>query len=93
MDITTLEKLLEKGELEEAKKILEDYFRIPATEEEKGAVYFNLANMYMKVMNDLNGRHKNALEQALFRLEQIERAKKDTLNQIDIARVKKELNG
>ncbi len=93
MDTAVLEKLLEKGELEEARNLLENYFKEPASDDEKGAAYFNFTNMYMKVMNAINGRYKLGLEEALSRLEEIEKAKKESVNQIDIARVKKELNG
>jgi hypothetical protein len=91
IDNEKLEKLMEEQKWDEARQMLEDFFASEMTAEEKGAVYVNMAAIYMKVMNKINEQYESALDDALMVLKDINNTEREVLDAININKIRKQI--
>jgi hypothetical protein len=91
IDTQKLEKLMEEQKWDEARQMLEDFFASEMTPEEKGAIYTNMAMVYMKVMNRINEQYEQALDDALMVLKDINNTEREVLDAININKIRKQI--
>jgi len=91
IDTTKLESLLEAKKFDEAKKLLEEYFKSHLTGEEKASLYLDFAGTYLSVMNKINGRYNAAMRSVLEDLEKVDSAEKDAKHRLKLVEVRSSL--
>jgi hypothetical protein len=91
IDTEKLEKLMEEEKWDEARQMLEDFFASEMTPEEKGAIYTNMAMVYMKVMNRINEQYEKALDDAIDVLKEINKTESEVLDNINIHNIRKQI--
>lgn len=65
IDTTEIESLLEAEKWEEARGLLDKYLSRALTEKEKGEIYTNFAQVYLKVQNEINKKYEEVLDNAI----------------------------
>lgn len=94
MDSQKITELIKNKKLDEAKKILEDYIKnVELTDEEKGAVYVNLASIYLEASNNLNREYEKFLDGILSLVSEIDSMKGELSDKIDLAAVRSQIKG
>lgn len=94
LDTKKLEKLLTEKKLDEAKALLEDFFhKVELTPEEKGALYVNLAKIYLEVNNRINGQYLKMLDNMLEALKKVDQKGKEINDRIELAVVRSKIKG
>ncbi len=63
LDEQTLESLLERGALDEARAYIDSYFLTPSTPGDKAEAAIDYTHIYMKAMNKINRRHLQSLRE------------------------------
>ena len=91
IDTEKLEKLMEEEKWDEARQMLEDFFASEMTPEEKGAIYTNMAMVYMKVMNRINEQYEKALDDAIDVLKEINKTESEVLDNNNIHNIRKQI--
>ncbi|HEY4506097.1 MAG TPA: hypothetical protein VJJ24_01455 [Candidatus Paceibacterota bacterium] len=77
IDTKEIEMLLEAEKWEEARTLLDSYMSRPLTDKEKGEIYTNFAEVYLRVQNDLNKRYEEVLDDAIATAKDINHAEED----------------
>ncbi len=90
-DAEKLEKLMGEEKWDEARQMLEDFFAVEMTPAEKGAIYTNMAMVYMKVMNKINEQYEKALDDAIDVLKEINKTEGEVLDNINIHNIRKQI--
>lgn len=63
MDVSEIKKLIDRGKLSEAKKMLRDYLeQAKLSPKEMGKTYAEFASLYVRVMNQILENYKNIQE-------------------------------
>ncbi len=92
IDTEKLESLLAENKSEEAKALLEAYFKQPLTDEEKGALYTYYAQVYLEVTKKIQEEYIESLRQIVSDLESLDAYSKGMSDKIQLGQVRAELN-
>ncbi len=90
-DAKKLEVLLTAKKFPEAKKLLESFFLGDLTPKEKAAAHLNFAEIYMRVMNQISGEYRAALEEVADMLEKVNAKEKEVHGKIKLREVRQNL--
>mgnify|MGYP001559641670 CR=1 FL=1 len=77
IDTKEIEILLEAEKWEEARTLLDRYMSRPLSDKEKGEIYTNFAEIYLRVQNDLNKRYEEVLDDAIATAKDINKAEEE----------------
>lgn len=91
IDTKKLEELLAAEKWDEAKVILEDYFKADWPAEDRGAVLANLASIYLEVNNKIGREYERTLDEAILALKEIKSREKKIDDKIKMAKIKSEI--
>lgn len=83
-----IEKLLEEHRFEEARTLLNELFSEEMSEDDNGRLYSEYALWYMTVMNTVNSAYRDALEEAVQDLKELEKNERIFDDQVGIAKAK-----
>ena len=90
--IDEIEKLLEQGNVSEAKKLLEAYYAMPTGKTEDAHVRVALVVATMRLMNSYNKTYKEALVEAIELTKEIKDAKRKADEAVKLAEARANLN-
>lgn len=91
IDEKKLESLVADQKWDEAKALLDEFFKSEMTPAEKGELYANLASIYMKVMTNINHKYSAALGDAIENLKQIETDDGTIKDTLDLSKTRDQL--
>ena len=80
LDTDHLVQLLEQGQFDQAKSLIEGFFEPELTKEEKGAALVNLATLYMDFRTKNNERYSEFMQEAIDSLKSL-KTSEDQLNE------------
>ncbi len=92
MDIKKIEDLISSGNYVEAKKLIEGAFSKQMEDSEKGALYTNLASLYLDVTNSIEDKYIESLKNTAELLERINESESQIDSKIQLANAKASLN-
>lgn len=88
-----LERLLSEGKQEEAKQLLREMLSAPLSDEERGALLVGFAAAYLALQNSVSATQRDALEEEIAGLEEIDRLSRDIDEKLELAKVRSSLHG
>ncbi len=92
IDITNIEALLIEKKYDEVRAIIKELISTKITDKEKGAALIDYAGLYMDISNAINEKYKEALEQAIEGMKEINTAEAGVHDKIELATVREALN-
>lgn len=92
IDITNIEALLIEKKYDEVRALMKELLSAKLTDKEKGAALVDYASLYMDISNAINEKYKEALEQAIQGMKEINAAESGVNDSIDLATVRNALN-
>ncbi len=88
-----IEKLLHEGRQDEARAMLRQALSAPLSEEERGALLVGFAAAYLAITNSINGARRDALEEDVEALEEIDALQHDIDDKLRLNKVRQQLGG
>lgn len=86
-DIEKIKELLSGNRFDEAKGVIHEVLNVALSVEDRAKLATQYAYIYMDVMNALNSRYAQALEEAIEDLEALEQENLDLENKLQVAKV------
>lgn len=79
---------VKSGDIETAKKTLDEILSEPLTDEENGMIMFGATMAYMKLANELNSNYSKKLDELIKEIRMVDQADKQTVNKMRIEDVR-----
>ncbi len=92
IDLDQLEQFFVKNDVEQARTLLGDYLAQDLTSEQKAATYVSLAQLYMRIMTNLNERENELLNETLSNLQDVDKAETAASEGMDLATIRSKLS-
>ena len=88
MNLELLEKHFKEGKYDEARLLMEAFLAQPLSGKEKAGGTVEVLSLYMKLINSVNSEYVARLEEISNRLHDADSNEKETMNEIDLSRVR-----
>ncbi len=92
IDINNIESLLAEKKYDEVRAIIQEATSKEFSDEERGATLTGLASVYMDISNAINIRYRDALQEALAGMKDINAAEGKAVENAKLAEVRGKLN-
>jgi hypothetical protein len=92
IDINNIETLLSEKKFDQVRDIINSVVTKKFSGAEKGAVLAGLASVYLDISNAINSRYRDALQQAVEGMKEINAAEAKSDERIKLAEVRNKLN-
>ena len=92
LDVSKIVKLLENHRLDEARNMLTDFFAAPLSPADRASAQLAIAAAYAEFKTEINETYSELLIDALVRLKRVKALKRESKDQIDLARVNAEID-
>lgn len=87
IDINKIGELLKGNRFDEAKELVRSVFSEPVSAEDKARIFADYTLAYLQIMNALNDRYEQALEDAIQDIETLEKENVKLENKLQVAKV------
>lgn len=92
INITNIEALLIEKKYDEVRAVIKELVSSKLTDKEKGAALIDYASLYIDISNAINEKYKEALEQVIEGMKEINAAENGVSDKIKLADVRDSLN-
>lgn len=92
IDIKKIEELVSDGKIDEAKALMKAAIEAKPSEAETGALLTMVASVYMQMINSVNKKYAEILDETLGAINKIDVASADVDHKLKIIETKKSLN-